>query len=254
MISIDSLTFRYGTAPVFENLSIDFKKNLNVVIGPNAAGKSTLLKCLFGLLKAQGTICWEGNDLSSLSKDERRNIMAYLPQEEMPATYLTVFEVALLGRISSLSWHITDRDLEKVYGALKGLHIETLAERFAGEISGGQKKLVSIAQTLVRDPKVILMDEPTNSLDMQKQLELFDVIHQIIADKDIKFIIVMHDLNLSCRHAEQLTILDGNGAVYASGSPKDIVTEEMLRNVYGVEANVIYDNKGIPVVSPIRSL
>ena len=98
------------------------------------------------------------------------------------------------------------------------------------------------------------MDEPTNALDMQKQLELFDIIHQIIKVKDIMFIIVMHDLNLSCQHAEQLTILDGSGGVFANGKPADIVTREMLKTVYDVEAEVIYDRNGVPLVNPVRSL
>jgi iron complex transport system ATP-binding protein len=181
-------------------------------------------------------------------------IMVYLPQEEMPPVFLTVFEITLLGKLPTLGWKVMESDINKVYRTLRGLHIESLAERYVGEISGGQKKLVSIAQTLVRDPKVILMDEPTNSLDMQKQIELFDIIHQIIQVKDITFIIVLHDLNLSCQHAEQLTIMNGNGGVYSNGNPVDIVTEEMLKTVYGVEADVIYDKNGKPIVTPVRSV
>jgi iron complex transport system ATP-binding protein len=254
VINIDSLNFGYGNSPVFQDLSIDLEKRLNIIIGPNAAGKSTLLKCIFGLLEAKGRIIWNGKDLYSLPKDERMEIMVYLPQEEMPAVFLTVLEITLLGKLPTLGWKVSESDINKVYNTLRGLNIESLAERYVGEISGGQKKLVSIAQTLVRDPKVILMDEPTNSLDMQKQIELFNIIHQIIQAKDIQFIIVMHDLNISCQHAEQLTILDENGGLYATGKPKDIVTEEMLKTVYGVEADVIYNKNGIPVVTPIRSV
>lgn len=254
MIQIDSLCFDYDCFPVFKDLSVDFKEKLNIIIGPNAAGKSTLLKCIFGLLKAKGRILLNGTDLLAMSKEELMSEMVYLPQEEMPSAFLTVFEITLLGKLPTLSWKISNDDIEKIYETLRGLHIEALAERYVGEISGGQKKLVSIAQTLVRDPKVILMDEPTNCLDMQKQMELFDIIHRIIKEKDISFIVVMHDLNLSCQHAEQLTILDGSGGVYANGKPADIVTEEMLRKVYGVEADVIYGKNGIPVVTPYRSV
>ncbi len=254
MITIDSLNFGYGDVSVFKDLSVDFSKKLNIIIGPNAAGKSTLLKCVFGLLNAEGKISCDGRDLFSIPKDERMDMMVYLPQEELPPACLTVFEITLLGKLSTLKWKVSDSDLENVYDTLRGLHIESLAERYVGEISGGQKKLVSIAQTLVREPKIILMDEPTNSLDMQKQIELFDIIHQIIRVKDITFIVVMHDLNLSCQHAEQLTILDGRGSVFANGKPEDIVTEEMLKSVYGVEADVIYGKNGIPVVTPIRSV
>lgn len=254
MVQIKSLTYCYDTLPVLDNLSVDFSKKLNIIVGPNASGKTTLLKCIFGLLKGEGEVCWKGEDLNGLAGGKRRDVMVYLPQEEMTSVTLTAFEVTLLGRLSSLRWKVPQSDLDKTYGTLRELHIESLAERYVGEMSGGQKKLVSIAQTLVRDPHIVLMDEPTNSLDMQKQLELFDVIHQIIVTKNITFIIVMHDINLSCRHAEQLTVLDGKGGVYASGRPVDIVTETMLRQVYGVESRVIHDTNGIPIVSPLRSI
>jgi iron complex transport system ATP-binding protein len=248
------LTYGYSSAPVFENISVDFSKNLNVIIGPNAAGKSTLLKCLFGLLKAQGNIAWKGKDILRMPHDERADIMAYLPQDDIPPTSLTVFETVLLGRLFSLKWKVVDADREKVYSTLESLHIETLAERCVAELSGGQRKLVSIAQTLIRDPDIILMDEPVNSLDMQKQIELFDIIHQIINVKNIMFVIVMHDINLSSKHADQLTILDGGGNIFASGKPQDIVTRKMLRDVYSVEADITHDKNGIPVVIPNRSL
>lgn len=254
MIQIKSLSYAYDKSPVLDNLSVDFSQKLNIIIGPNASGKSTLLKCIFGLLDAEGGIHWNGRDLGGATGVSGNDAMVYLPQGDLASANLTAFEVTLLGRLSSLRWRIPQSDLNKVYGTLQELHIESLAERYVGEMSGGQKKMVSIAQTLVRDPYIILMDEPTNSLDMQKQLELFDIIHQIIDTKKITFIIVMHDINLSCRHAEQMVILDGKGGIYASGRPADIVTETMLRQVYGVEAQVIYDDNGIPIVSPLRSL
>ncbi len=254
MISINSLTFGYGDTKVLDNLSINFKKKLNVVIGPNAAGKSTLLKCIFGILNPKGDVFWQGNNISKMSKEEKMALMVYLPQQDMGDTMLTVFETILLGRISSLSWIVKDEDLERVYLTLKCLGIEDLAKKYVSELSGGQKKLVAIAQTLVRNPRMILMDEPTNSLDMKKQLELFEIITQIIEYRDIEFLIVLHDLNLACRYAEQLTILDSNGRQYASGNPKDIVTEQMIEKVYGVNARVMQNDKGVPVISPISSI
>jgi iron complex transport system ATP-binding protein len=251
---INHLTFGYGKVPVFHDMCLSFEKSLNIIVGPNAAGKSTLLKCVFGLLPAQGQIAWQGTDLSRMSREERLNLMVYLPQQEISDTALTVFEAVLLGRLDSLCWKVSDTDLEKVMGALRTLRIEVLAERYVNELSGGQRKLVSIAQTLVRDPKIVLMDEPTNSLDLQKQLELFTTIRQIIAYKKIMFVVVMHDLNLSCRYADQLTVLDGSGGIYASGPPREVVTDKMLRDVYGVDAQIMHDESGVPVVAPICSV
>ena len=119
MINIDSLNFGYNAMPIFKDLSVDFNHKLNIIIGPNATGKSTLLKCIFGQLKAEGRIRWNGRDFLSLPKDERMDMMVYLPQEEMPKALMTVFETTLLGKLPSLRWKLTDRDLEKVYGTLR---------------------------------------------------------------------------------------------------------------------------------------
>lgn len=254
MISIDSLTFGYNEkTKIFDNLSVDFNSNLNIIIGPNAAGKSTLLKCIFGLLHPQGAIYWNGENLAQMSKEEKAKLMVYLPQQDMAGTMLTVFETILLGLVSSLSWKVKDEDLQNVYFALECLGIEDLAEKYIWELSGGQKKLVSIAQTLVRNPKVILMDEPTNSLDLQKQLELFEIILQIINQKNIKFLIVLHDLNLACRYAEQLVVLDKKG-ISANGKPDEIVSEKMIEKVYGVKSRVINKPGEIPIISPLSSI
>lgn len=179
--------------------------------------------------------------------------MVYLPQRDMANTMLTVFETVLLGRISSLTWKVQDEDLEKVYQALCSLGIEDLSKKVVANLSGGQKKLVSIAQTLVRDPKVVLMDEPTNSLDMKKKLELFEIIEQITEHKDISFIMVLHDLNLACRYAEHLIILDENGKTFASGKPSEIVNEEMIQEIYGLHASILYNEKGNPIILPQSS-
>jgi len=254
MIKIENLYFKYDKNPIFSNISLSLKDRINIIVGPNAAGKSTLLKCIFGILPAKGRIFWDDKQLSEMSREERMNLMVYLPQQDMEGTSLTVFETVLLGRLESLEWKVKDEDLEKTLLALQSLGIESIASRKMNQLSGGQRKLVSIAQTLVRDPKLILMDEPTNSLDMQKQLELFSIIKEVSVKKDMMFIIVMHDINLSCRYADSLVVLNSGGEFYSQGNPKEIVTEEMLREVYGVDAYIMLNENEIPVVSPIRSI
>ncbi|MCR6544354.1 ABC transporter ATP-binding protein [Dehalobacterium formicoaceticum] len=254
MITIENLYFKYDKNPIFTDLSLSLKDKVNIIVGPNAAGKSTLLKCIFGLLPAKGEILWDDKRLSEIPRKEKMNLMVYLPQQDMAETTLTVFETVLLGRLESLAWKVGDDDLEKALTALEALNIDSIARRKMNQLSGGQRKLVSIAQTLVRDPKMILMDEPTNSLDMQKQLELFSIIEEVSIKKDMMFIIVMHDINLSSRYADSLVVLKSGGEFYSQGNPKEIVTEEMLKEVYGIEAYVMLNENDIPVVSPIRSV
>ena len=258
MLNIQDLGFAYSTAKsqdvVFENLNILFKPGLTVILGPNGAGKSTLLKTIFGLLKYDGEIHYMSENLTSMKTSEKTKLMSYLPQMDIDNSMLTVFEMVLLGRLPELGYKVADQDLDIVLQTLEALNIGSLAERNFGELSGGQKKLVFIAQTLVREPKLILLDEPANSLDLQKQLELCQLLTTIVSRQQVDIIVVMHDINLTARYAQNVVVMDGKGSLYSTGTPKKVITTEMLREVYGVIAGVTHDENGIPVVSPIRSI
>jgi iron complex transport system ATP-binding protein len=112
--------------------------------------------------------------------------------------------------------------------------------------------MVSIAQSLVRDPRLLIMDEPTNALDLRNQMELFELVRRIADDKQITAIVAMHDLNLAARYAERIVVLK-EGEIYSAGDPASVLTEKMLTSVYGIKARVIVDEHGIPQVIPIRS-
>ncbi|MBN2897833.1 MAG: ABC transporter ATP-binding protein [Clostridia bacterium] len=255
MLSIKQLNFAYKkkkiTYEVFDGLDISFNKGFNVVIGPNGAGKSTLLKAIFGLLDCDGQVIYKGKNIMHMNVREKTDLMAYLPQMDVDVSSLTVMEMVLLGQLPDLNYRIKAEDMDRVMEILEALNIEALAMRNFAELSGGQKKLVFIAQTLVREPKLILMDEPVNSLDLRKQLELCHLIRKIVKDKQIDFIVVLHDINLAARYAHHLVVLDGKGKCYASGTAKAVITREMLKSVYGVQANIVLDNQGIPIISPI---
>ena len=241
MIRTENLVFGYHKhVPVLIELSVDFDADLNVIIGPNACGKSTLLKCLFGLLNYEGKVFWNNQDLSKLDFEEKAQLMAYLPQGDVENTSLTIFETVLLGKVASLSWKVTDDQLDEVYNVLNTMNLLPIYDKKINELSGGQKKLVTIAQTLIREPELIIMDEPTNNLDIQKQLELFDIIRQIIKHKKIKFIIVLHDINVSTRYADKIIVLN-DGKKYACGQPEEIINVAMLKDVYGVHGKLVKD-------------
>lgn len=181
---------------------------------------------------------WNNQDLSKLNFEEKAQLMAYLPQGDVENTSLTIFETVLLGKVASLSWKVTDDQLDEVYNVLNIMNLLPIYDKKINELSGGQKKLVTIAQTLIREPELIIMDEPTNNLDIQKQLELFDIIRQIIKHKKIKFIIVLHDINVSARYADKIIVLN-DGRKYACGQPEEIINVAMLKDVYGVHGKLI---------------
>lgn len=255
MIRVENMSFGYAKdRMIFSDLSLSFHARVNAIIGPNAAGKSTFLKCLFGLLPASGKILCNDRDLQSMSHEEKMARIAYLPQEETKAGGFTVFEAVLLGRLPRLHWKVTEEDTDAVMEVLSLLHLEQLALVPFARLSGGQQKLVSIAQTLVRKPQIVLMDEPTNSLDLQKQLELCETVRSISETYAITFIIVLHDLGLAARFADEAFVFSPWGGLYAHGKPSDVIHTAMLREVYGVDAEILQDETGIPIVAARASL
>jgi iron complex transport system ATP-binding protein len=249
-IEIRDLRFSYGRFQVLKDICMEAGPMVTAVIGPNAAGKSTLLKCISGMLKAEGTILLDDRDMKTLDRHDLVKLLSYLPQETGSGAILTVFEAVLLGRMHTLSWRVSDDDLAIVFNVLDDLNISYLAKRGLDELSGGQKKMVSIAQALVREPWLLIMDEPTNALDLRNQMELFELIRMIVHNNQITAIVAMHDLNLAARYAERIVVLK-EGEIYSAGDPASVLTEDMLASVYGVEARVTVDEQGIPQVIPL---
>lgn len=256
MLEIKDLSFSYNKHKenIFENLSINFSKGFNVILGPNGAGKSTLLKAIFGLLKYKGEIYYDNVNLSKINFNKKTELISYLPQMDLNVSPLTVLEMVLLGRLPELHQKISDEDIKAVTEILKALNIEDLITKKFSELSGGQKKMVFIAQTLVRNPKLVLLDEPTNSLDLQKQLELCQFLQNFIELKKVDIVTVLHDINLAIRYADYIIILSNEGRLYDSGEARKVITEKMLREVYGVIGNVILDDENKPIISVKKSI
>ena len=256
MLEIKDLSFSYNKHKenIFENLSINFSKGFNVILGPNGAGKSTLLKAIFGLLKYKGEIYYDNVNLSKINFNKKTELISYLPQMDLNVSPLTVLEMVLLGRLPELHQKISDEDIKAVTEILKALNIEDLITKKFSELSGGQKKMVFIAQTLVRNPKLVLLDEPTNSLDLQKQLELCQFLQNFIELKKVDIVTVLHDINLAIRYADYIVILTNDGKLYDLGEARKVITEKMLREVYGVIGNVILDDENKPIISVKKSI
>ncbi|NOY09798.1 MAG: ABC transporter ATP-binding protein [Spirochaetes bacterium] len=253
-LKIENLSFSYNCIPVLDNVNLETSPaSITALIGPNAAGKTTLLKCIAGILKPKGRVLLNGRAINNLKIEKISSYIGYLPQEGFSSAALRVFEAVLLGRVHSLSWRISDDNFALVSQVLEGLGIDDLASRYIGELSGGQQQMVSIAQALIRRPEVLLLDEPTNSLDLQHQLEVIDVIREVTRKRGITTLIAMHDLNLAARYADEFVVMN-RGKVYISGTSESVMTSEMVRSVYGVNAAVYMDDEGVPQVTPKSSV
>ena len=213
-------------------------------------GMSTLLKCMMGILRAEGNVILGTECRRNLAVKWTGDKVSYLTQENAVPALLTVFEVVLLGRMTSLSLKIPEEELEKVYQVLKKVKMEQLASRMFRQLSGGQRQVVSIAQAIVKEPDILIMDEPTANLDMQNQLEVLELVRTYTKERKVATLVTLHDLNMAARYADRIIILK-DGKVFCQGSPAETLTEEVVRQTYKVEAEITYDRNGIPIVNPL---
>lgn len=217
------------------------------ILGPNGSGKTTLLKCINAMLKPQcGTVTVENHPILSLSPAEIARILGYVPQHNKAAR-MTTFDAVLLGRKPHLNWRVNQRDLTKVAAALSQLKLEHLALRHLDEMSGGELQKVCLARALVQEPRVLLLDEPTSSLDLKNQLDMLETVRAVVRQHRLAAVMTMHDLNLALRFADRFLFVK-DGRVYACGRPAEL-RPEMVRAVYGVEVEIIHHN-GRTVIVP----
>lgn len=235
--------------PVLADVDIRIAPGLTALVGPNAAGKSTLLRCLCGLLAPTGQVLLDGQPARRLSRAQRARQISYLPQDLTTSAVLTVFEAVLLGRLHQLGWSVERADTDAVAGLLAELGLADLAGRYVNELSGGQLQMVAIAQALAREPNILLMDEPTSNLDLRHQWEICALLRRLAGERDMSVALAMHDLNLAARFADTVCLLHG-GRVVAAGPPAEVLTETAVRDVYRVAVRITCD-AGRPAITPI---
>ncbi|MFP5020763.1 ABC transporter ATP-binding protein [Pseudonocardia phyllosphaerae] len=248
-LRVEGLSFGYRGRPVLHDVTLPEVRTSQVtaVVGPNAAGKSTLLRCIAGLHRARGTVRIDGSVAG-------RSGIFYLPQEPLPASSLTVFEAVLLARrLGPGAGAGGPDDVTEVADTLVRLRLDDLATTPLGNMSGGQRQLVALAQAVVRRPEVLLLDEPVSNLDLRNQLRVLTLVRELAAEQSTAVLVTVHDLTLAARFADEAIVLC-DGAVHASGTPDEVITAQMLREVYRVEGDVRRGEDGTLTVAAHRSL
>lgn len=234
-LQLENVGVRYGTVEVLSRITTPVLKGgeVTAVIGPNAAGKSSLFRRIAGLLDGPGRI-----HLTEASFDPASGTICYMPQDTSVNTVLTVYESILLARKQgSLSRQVSDHDLETVDGIVASLRIESIAFKELCELSGGQRQLVSLAQTLVREPKILLLDEPTSALDLHRQVEVLALVKSLARERGICVIIAVHDLNQVMRVADRVMVID-EGTMVQCGPVENVITPDLLRSIYKVDGRI----------------
>lgn len=207
------------------------------IIGPNGAGKSTLLRLLAGLWKpAAGSVVLDGRALHSVAPRDRAKRIAFLPQQTSSDIAATVREVVLMGRFPHRRFGLfeTAEDHLIVDGALSAMQASAFADRAMVTLSGGEAQRVHIAAVIAQQPIVLLLDEPTASLDLYHQLSIFTLLKDLVERDRLAVVVVTHDINLAARFCTRVLLLH-NGRPIAAGSPAEVIRPEVLAAAYGVE-------------------
>lgn len=253
MLQATNLAFGYGRARIGQDitLSVDHGEVL-CLLGPNGSGKTTLFKTLLGLLPRQGgSLELNGKDISTFSRSQFARHIAYVPQATGAYFPFSVFDVVLMGRASRIDTFAspTMADRAKTQEALAILGIGHLAARPFTDISGGEKQMTLIARALAQEPELIVMDEPTASLDFGNQARVLSRISSF-ATSGMAVVVSTHDPSHAFACATRVALMQA-GSLVAMGRPAEVLTSETLQALYGVGVAVAYlEQAGRHVCTP----
>lgn len=238
------LTLAYDGAAIIRNLSLAIPAGkTTVLVGANGCGKSTLLRGLTRLLKPKsGQVYLDGKAIAKLKAKTVAKKMGMLPQSPVAPEGLTVKDLVAMGRYPYQSWlqQWSSEDEAQVAEALEITTMTELSDRPLDSLSGGQRQRAWIAMVLAQDTDILLLDEPTTFLDLSHQVELLDLLDELQETKKKTIVMILHDLNLSCRYADYLVAIQ-QGKIYAMGTPQQVMTEETVRDVFNLECRIVSD-------------
>ncbi|MBO7935431.1 ABC transporter ATP-binding protein [Streptomyces sp. CAI-85] len=253
-LSAENVTLAYDQRVIAEQLSVEIPDNsFTVIVGPNACGKSTLLRALSRMLKpSRGRVLLDGQVIQSMPAKKVARTLGLLPQSSVAPDGITVADLVGRGRYPHQGilrqWSAEDERVVQESMARTG--VAELGERYVDELSGGQRQRVWIAMALAQQTPLLLLDEPTTYLDIQHQIDVLDLCAELHEEHGRTLVAVLHDLNHAARYATHLIALKG-GEVIAQGAPNDIVTAELVEQVFGLRCQVIEDPEtGTPLVVP----
>ena len=242
MLEIKNLCVSFGKKQVLEDVSFSLRPHrLTVLVGRNGAGKSTLLGCVNQQVAYTGTITEGEKNLALLPPRQRAMSIAILPQN-LPSPHITGRELVSLGRNPYLDFtgRLTRQDRQAVENALEDAKALELAERYVDTLSGGEKQRILLAMILAQNTPIALLDEPTAHLDLGHEATFLELLQRLKTERKKTFLLILHDLNLAVRYADDLIVLDG-GKVAFAGSKEECLEKELLEKTFGLERYTVED-------------
>ena len=239
-LDIRNLSFGYkGSRMILKDISTSVcSGNVLGVLGPNGTGKTTFIKCINRILEpSTGEILLGGVNIRNMKHRDIARKIAYVPQYGYSFFPINVIDTVMLGRAPYAVQHYTEEDEKVVFRILQQMQLEKFAFRNIMAMSGGERQRVLIARALAQDPKVIILDEPTSSLDPYNQLFILQTIQALAKNDNLIVVVIIHDLNLAAMYCDRLLMLK-DGYVFAQGTPSEVLTSENIRGMYGVNTEI----------------
>jgi len=249
-LELDDVSVAYGRSTVLDGVGFSVAEGEWVgLIGPNGAGKTTLLRAVAGLIDSTGTILLHGSSLSGAHRRERARRIAVVPQYPVTPPWMTVAEYVLLGRTPHLGVLAREgrHDLELAAETIERLELGEFRDRRLGTLSGGERQRVVVARALVQEATVILLDEPTASLDIGHQQQALELLDMLRGEKGLTLVAAMHDLTLASQYVDRMVLLR-RGRIVADGTPELVLTQALLSEHYEASVEVLEHDGGLAVV------
>lgn len=257
ILRAENLAASIGTTPILHGLSFEFGRGRLVgLLGPNGSGKTTVMRCISGLLPYEGLLIFDGRSVSSWRAGALARRMAFVRQAVSLSFDFTVSELVLLGRSPHKRWlqDYSREDVEQMEEALERVDLAGFHDRSVLALSGGELQRVMLAQALVQQAEMLLLDEPTAHLDVHYQFEFMDLIDDLVR-RGRTALAVFHDLEMAARYADELIVLNG-GRLAVTGAPAHVITEDLIANVFRMRAELHTSPDGalrIEYISSIRT-
>ncbi len=244
MLKLDNIEFSYEKQKILHDINFHLEKNEFIgIIGPNGSGKSTLLKNISKLLDPdKGFIYLDSNLLNDYSYKDLAKKMAVVPQDTDVNFNFSVYDLVMMGRNPYQDrWgRVKEDDKRKVQEALELTDTLKFKDKSIQNLSGGERQRVIIARAIVQEPELLLLDEPTASLDINYQRNIFDLVSDLNEELEMSVLAVSHDLNLISQYCERLILLH-QGKIHSIGKVEDVITKENISEVYNTDVDIKYN-------------
>ncbi len=254
-LSLRDLRVRYNGTEVLKGIDLEVDRGGWLgLVGPNGSGKTTLLRAVVGTVKIRGEVEIGGRNVAAMSSAERSRAIAAVAQRPNLPVDMTVFDYVLLGRTPHISYFGVEgkADLQVVVDVLERLELGALSFRTLGSLSGGESQQVALARSLAQRAPILLLDEPTSALDVGHQQQVLELVDELRREESLTVVSALHDLTLAAQYCDRLVLL-GGGEIRAAGDPREVLTVENIRGLYGASVRIIELGGGEVAVVPQRT-